>query len=369
MPGNPATYESILNPDLGQVRADLIRANARARLRRGRLRGLLVNIGTAVVLAGLLAIPIYLVAGLLPPMSFSTTEWKDLGVLFAGTLRAAACAVLVAVPLGLAVAMFTAHFCAPRLRAWIKPALEILDAVPTVVLGLVATATIAPWLKTHVATLLALMAVLPAVLLAAGMAFGARVRDEGWLPLWLLPLLVAVVAVVVATGARHDAAAITPSSPWNAALVGIALGFASLPLVFSVAEDALFLVPRAHTQAAFALGATRWQALTSVLLPAAGSGLVAAAFLGLSRCLGETMIVLMASGNTPVSGFDPLAGLRSISAGLALAMPEAAPASDAYRGLLLAALILLLLTLSLNALAEIVRERLRRRLHAGTRAS
>jgi phosphate transport system permease protein len=361
MPGNPATYAQILSPDV-------VRAVARARLRRGRVRTLLVNVGTAVVLAGLLAIPLYLIAGLLSWHALPEIDWSGLRVLFAGTLRAAACAVLIAVPLGLAIAMFTAHFCAPRLRAWIKPALEILEAVPTVVLGLIAAATIAPWLKTHVATLLALMIVLPAVLLAAGMAFGPRVRSAGWLPLWLLPLLIAVVAIVVAIGARHDATAIVPSSPWNAALVGIALGFASLPLVFSVAEDALFLVPRAHTQAAFALGATRWQALTSVLLPAAGSGLIAAAVLGFSRCLGETMIVLMASGNTPVGGFDPLTGLRSISAELALGMPEAAPASSAYRSLLLAALILLLLTLILSSLAEVVRDRLRHRLHAGANA-
>ncbi len=361
MPVNPATYPSNLNPEL-------IRVVARARLRRGRLLAQLVNLGTAFVLAGLLAIPLYLIASLLPSVTLSVTDWHDLRVLFAGTLRASVCAVLVALPLGLATAMFTAHFCAPRLRAWIKPALEILDAVPTVVLGLIATATIAPWLKFHVATLLALIVVLPALLLAAGMAFGSRVRDAGWLPLWLLPLMIAVVATVAAIGARHDAATIVPASPWNAVLVGLALGFASLPLVFSVAEDALFLVPRAHTQAAFALGATRWQALTTVLLPAAGSGLIAAAMLGFSRCLGETMIVLMASGNTPLGGFDPLAGLRSISAGLALGMPEAAPASSAFRSLLLAALILLMLILLLNALAEIVRERLRRRLHAGARA-
>jgi phosphate transport system permease protein len=346
---------------------DLVRA--RVRLRRAWLRTLLVNAATAVVLVGLLAIPLYLLAGLLPWTALPISAWEHLGVLFAGTLRAAACAALVAVPVGIATAMFTAHFCAPRLRAWIKPALEILDVVPTVVLGLVAAATIAPWLKVHVATVLALMAVIPAMLLAAGMAFGARVRSPGWLPLWLLPLLVAIVAVVVAIGARSDAAMIVPSSPWNAALVGLALGFASLPLVFSVAEDALFLVPRAHTQAAFALGATRWQALTSVLLPAAGCGLVAAAVLGLSRCLGETMIVLMASGNTPIGGFDPFVGLRSISAELALGMPEAAPAGSTYRSFLLAALILLVLTLILSSLAEVVRERLRSRLHADAHAA
>jgi phosphate transport system permease protein len=295
-------------------------------------------------------------------VALPVAAWHTLGVLFAGTLRAGICAILVAVPLGIATAVFTAHFCAPRLRAWIKPSLEILEAVPTVVFGLIATSAIAPWFATHVATVLALIVVVPALLLAGGMAFGRRVRAQGWLPLWLLPLMVALVAIGVVLAGRDDGVAIVPASPWNAALVGLALGFASVPLVFSVAEDALFLVPLTHTQAAFALGATRWQALVSVLLPAAGSGLMAAAVLGLSRCLGETMIVLMASGNTPVTGFDPLAGLRSISADLALGMPEAAPASDAYRSLLLAALVLLLLTLTLNALAEVVRERLRRRL-------
>ncbi|MEO7433727.1 MAG: ABC transporter permease subunit [Dokdonella sp.] len=328
------------------------------------MRGALVSAGTALVLAGMLAIPLYLMAGLLPWSGLPADAWSRLAVIFAGTLRAGACAVLVAVPLGVATAMFTAHFCASRLRAWIKPSLEMLEAVPTVVFGLIATTTIAPWLATHVATVLALLVVVPALLLTGGMALGQRVQSYGWLPFWLLPLIVAVVATGAALGAQHDAIAIVPESPWNAVLVGLALGFASMPLVFSVAEDALFLVPRTHTQAAFALGATRWQALVSVLLPAAGSGLMAAALLGLSRCLGETMIVLMASGNTPIAGFDPLAGLRSISADLALGMPEAAAASEPYRSLLLAALLLLVLTLALNCLAEAVRERLRRRMHA-----
>jgi phosphate transport system permease protein len=357
MLGNPATCESLLSPDF-------VRAAARSRLRRGRLRALLVNTGTAIALTGLLAIPLFLLGSLLPWTGFPATIWHRFDMLLAGTLRAAACAVLVAVPLGIATAMFTAHFCAPRLRAWIKPALEILEAVPTVVLGLIAAATLAPWLKTHVATVLALIVAVPAVLLAAGFAFGSRVRGEGWLPLWLLPLLIAGAAVGVAIAAHRPSAAIVPASPWNAMLVGLALGLAALPLVFSIAEDALFLVPRVQTQAAFALGATRWQALTSVLLPAAGSGLVAAALLGLSRCLGETMIVLMASGNTPIAGFDPLVGLRSISADLALGMPETAPTSEAYRSLLLAALALLVLTVLLGSIADFVRERLRRRLHA-----
>jgi phosphate transport system permease protein len=362
MPGNPATYASVLS-------ADFVRASARARRRRERVISAVVGICTAVVLLGLLAIPLFLLVGLHPGTPLSADTWRRFEVLLAGTLRAGVCGILVALPLGIATAMFSAHFCAPRLRTWIKPALEILEAVPTVVLGLIAAVTIAPWLRNHVASVLALIVIVPLVLLSAGMAFGTRVRNEGWLPLWLLPLLIATTALVVAVAARQAEPAIVPASPWNAALVGLALGVAGIPIVFSLSEDALFLVPRAHTDAAFALGATRWQALTTVLLPAAGSGLVAAGLLGFSRCLGETMIVLMASGNTPIGGFDPLGGLRSISADLALGMPEASPESDTWRGLLLAALLLLLLTLCVSALADAVRERLHRRLRAAAHAA
>lgn len=329
------------------------------------MRRSLALAGALLVLAAALAIPLHLLGALLPWTPLAPQAWPHFGVLLAGTLRAAACAIAVALPLGLAAAMFTAHYAAPALRAWVKPALELLEAIPTVVLGLVATATLAPWLKFHVATLLALFAFVPALLLALGMLLGRRVRREAWLPLWLVPVVVAAFVAFVAIAARGGDPVIVPATPWNAMLVGLALGVATVPLVFSLAEDALSLVPRDHAQAAFALGATRWQALTTVLLPAAGSGLLAAAMLGFSRCLGETMIVLMAGGNTPVGGFDPLAGVRSFGVELAVALPEASPHGDAWRGLLLAALFLLVLTLGLNALAEIVRARLRRRLRIG----
>jgi phosphate transport system permease protein len=178
----------------------------------------------------------------------------------------------------------------------------------------------------------------------------------------LLPLVIATASVVFALASRRAAPILLPSSPWNAMLVGLALGVAALPLVFSVAEDALLLVPRAHAQAAFALGATRWQALTTVILPAAGSGLFAAGMLGFMRCFGETMIVLMASGNTAIAGFDPLSGLRSLGADIALGMPDAAPTSAAWRDLLIAALMLLALNVLFGVTAQLVRERLHRRL-------
>jgi len=358
---NPDTYAAFLSG--GHARGQIAQ-----RRRRERAGGALVLAGTVVVLGALLVIPLFLIASLLPWTPMPARGWEQLGVLLAGSLRAAACAILVAVPLGVATAIFNAMFCAPRLRAWIKPALEILEAIPTVVLGLIALATLAPWLKSSVATVLALIVIVPASLLGAGMAFGARVRRrQGWLPLWLAPAIVAIVGIAVVVASQRDDALIVPASPWNALLIGLALGLAAVPLVFSIAEDALMRIPIAHTQAALALGATRWQALTSIVLPAARSGLIAAIVLGASRCIGETMIVLMASGNTPLLTADPLAGLRTISAELALGLPEAVPSSGTYKMLLLATLVLFVLTFVLNLLAERVRASLRRSSNDGTR--
>jgi phosphate transport system permease protein len=228
------------------------------------------------------------------------------------------------------------------------------------VLGLIAVAALAPWLKPNVATLLAILIVVPTALIAAAMAFGTRARKQvGWLPLWLVPALLAVAAVVAVTIGPHQRGWIVPGSPWNAVVVGLALGLAAAPLVFSLAEEALTSIPATHVQAALALGATRWHAVRSIVLPAARPGLLAAIALGASRCAGETMIVLMASGNAPLAGADPLEGLRTISAELALAMPEAGPASGAYRALLLAALALFALTFVLNLFAARMRSRLR----------
>jgi phosphate transport system permease protein len=354
MSANPDTYASFLTAKHDPARF-------RRRQRRERVGELAVVVGTTVVLAALLAIPLFLIANLLSWTPLPADAWVRLGTLLAGTVKAAVCALLVALPLGFGAAIFTAQFAAPKFRSWFKPCLELLEAIPTVVLGLIAVATLSPWLKTNVATLLVLIVAVPSLLFAAGMAFGAASRRRtGWLALWLLPALLAVVAVIIATVGPLQTDWIVPASPWNAVLVGLALGLAAVPLVFSIAEDALMLIPATHVQAALALGATRWQALSSIVLPAARAGLIAAAVLGASRCLGETMIVLMASGNTPLAGPNPLEGLRTFSAELVLGLPEAVPPSGAYRALLLAALVLFALTFVLTLFAAHARTRLRR---------
>ena len=356
---NPDTYGAFL-------RTKHDPALTRRRQRRDRLGQLAVQLGTVVVLAALLSIPLFLIASLAAWTPLPERAWERLGTLFAGTLKAATCALLVAVPLGIGAAVFNASFASPRFRGWFKPCLEILEAIPTVVLGLVAFATIAPWLKGHVATLLALVVAAPALLLAGGFALGARTRHaNGWLPLWILPALIAIVAVVASTSSH---AFIAVTTPWNTLLIGLALGLAAVPLVFSIAEDALMLIPATHVRSALALGATRWQAFVSIVMPAARSGFIAAIVLGASRCLGETMIVLMASGNTPLADFNLLEGVRTLSAELVLGLPEAAPPGGAYRLLLLAAFALFVLTFTLNLLAAQARARLHRRADRGALA-
>jgi len=350
---NPDTYAAFLSG--GHATAQIAQ-----RRRRERAGGALVLAGTVVVLGALLVIPLFLIASLLPWTPMPARGWEQLGVLLAGSLRAAACAILVAVPLGVATAIFNAMFCAPRLRAWIKPALEILEAIPTVVLGLIALATLAPWLKSSVATMLALMVIVPASLLGAGMAFGARVRRrQGWLPLWLAPAIVAIVGIAVVVASQRDDALIVPASPWNALLIGLALGLAAVPLVFSIAEDALMRIPLAHTQAALALGATRWQALTSIVLPAARSGLIAAIVLGASRCIGETMIVLLATGNAALLTPSLTEPVRTLSATIGAEMAEVVFGDLHYRVLFFIGALLFVISFTLNAVAEFfVRNRL-----------
>ena len=147
----------------------------------------------------------------------------------------------------------------------------------------------------------------------------------------------------------------------NAMVVGFALGFAVIPIIFTLAEDAFSNVPPSLISASLALGATRWQAARTVAIPAASPGLFAAVMTGFGRAVGETMIVLMATGNTPILSFSPFNGMRTMSACIAVEMPEAPYGGALYRVLILTALLLFLVTFVLNTAAVIVAARLRKR--------
>ncbi|MEY3190319.1 MAG: hypothetical protein RIS10_436, partial [Pseudomonadota bacterium] len=145
----------------------------------------------------------------------------------------------------------------------------------------------------------------------------------------------------------------------NALVVGIAMGFAVIPTIFSIAEDAIFSVPKHLTVGSLALGATPWQTMIKVVLLTASPGIFSAVMIGLGRAVGETMIVLMATGNTPVMDLSVFQGLRTLAANIAVEMPESAVDSTHYRVLFLAALVLFMFTFVFNTLAEIIRQRLR----------
>jgi phosphate transport system permease protein len=147
----------------------------------------------------------------------------------------------------------------------------------------------------------------------------------------------------------------------NAVVVGIAMGFAVIPIIFTISEDALSNVPKHLISGSLALGATRWQTVARVVLPTASPGIFSAIMVGFGRAVGETMIVLMATGNTPITDWSPFNGFRTFSANIAVEIPEAPHGGTLYRTLFLTGLVLFAMTFAVYTVAEVVRHRLRRK--------
>jgi len=150
----------------------------------------------------------------------------------------------------------------------------------------------------------------------------------------------------------------------NSLIVGVVMGFAIIPIIYTLAEDALSDVPAHLREASLGAGATRWQTATRIVIPTATSGLFSALMIGLGRAVGETMIVLMAVGSTPILEWNVFNGFRTLSANLATELPEAVEGSAHYRTLFFAGLVLFALTFVLNTVAELVRRQFRSRTQA-----
>lgn len=289
-----------------------------------------------------------------------------------GTFKAAAYAMMFAIPLALAAAVYTAYFMSRGLRQVIKPAIEMVGALPTVVIGLVAGLWLAPIIEHYLLAVLLLPMLLAVVVLLCGgwvNHFAPR-RPAGVDLLILLPLLALTLWLTFSAGPWLEVAFFgEPLHFWlgdnydqrNALVVGVAMGFALVPIIFSLAEDALFSVPATLSQGSLALGATQWQTVVRVVVPSASAGIFSALMIGFGRAVGETMIVLMATGNTPIIDGSLFQGLRVLAANIAIEMPEAVFGSSHYRVLFLTALVLFIFTLVFNTLAEAVRLRLRER--------
>jgi phosphate transport system permease protein len=379
-----------------------------------------------------------------------------------GTLKATLYSMLFATPIAVLAAIYSSQFMHPRWRSIVKPTIEMMASLPSVVLGFVAGLIFAPLIETALMPVVAgffavplallagahlwqflpagwrgrlaalrlpviVVAALPAGVAAAWLAAPVVERllfhgdFRGWLDGrggsgfggWVLALLpLAGIAATILTGRFVNPWLRRKSGRWtqrraaavslvqfvvgvavavaiavaaamfldalrldargglfgtyvqrNAMIVAIGMSFAIIPLVFTIADDALSSVPDHLRSASLGAGATPWQTAVRVIMPAAASGLFSAVMIGLGRAVGETMIVLMAAGNTPLIGWNLFNGFQTLSAGIATELPEAARGSAHYRVLFLAALTLFTMTFIVNTAAEIVRQRFRRRAH------
>ncbi len=379
-----------------------------------------------------------------------------------GTIKATIYSMLFATPIALLAAIYSSQFLHPRWKARIKPTIEMMASLPSVVLGFVAGLVFAPIIEQAVMQVITGFYAVPLALVAAAHLWlllppGLRTRLAGWrfaviglvaLPAGLLLARVAatsleqalfqgdistwldgrggsglggwVLAVLPLAGIAATMIVGRLVTPWlrrrsggwshrqtslaslatfvvgvvvaatlavaaamfldalrldtrgglfgtyvqrNALIVAVGMSFAIIPLIFTIADDALSSVPDHLRSASLGAGATPWQTAVRVIVPAAASGLFSAVMIGLGRAVGETMIVLMAAGNTPLMNWNLFNGFQTLSAAIATELPEAARGSGHYRVLFLAALVLFAMTFVVNTVAEIVRQRFRRRAH------
>ena len=295
-----------------------------------------------------------------------------------GTLKASFYTMLLAMPLALCGAIFTAYFMAPALRTKVKPTIELMAALPTVILGFIAGLWLAPLVEQQLPGIVTMLVLTPIIILLSAFLYiqlpqGLRQRiPDGWQPLLLIPSIIFAVAVSMSLSDPMQSFFFDGDMrKWitqelgvgfdqrNSLVVAFAMGFATIPVIFSIAEDAIFAVPKHLTYGSLALGATSWQTLVRVVLPTASPGIFSAVMIGFGRAVGETMIVLMATGNTPIMDVNIFEGFRTLAANIAVEMPETEVDSSHFRVLFLAALVLLSFTFVVNTTAELVRQRLR----------
>ncbi len=308
--------------------------------------------------------------------------------LIIGTLKGTFYALLFAVPIAIFSAIYSSQFMKPWLKSIVKPIMEIMASLPSVVLGFLAALWFAPLFEARVPSIILFFVLAPGLAMIVGAILGRLpVRYKTWCPpgyefFWFIPLLALICYLAWAGGPILEQTVFTVKDPtsgqmigdfrlwWpeftgtpfnqrNAMVVGFFMGFAVIPIIFTVSEDALSNVPRTLTSGSLALGASRWQTAVRVVLPTASAGIFSACMIGLGRAVGETMIVLMATGNTPVKELNIFSGMRTLSANIAVELPEAPHGGTLYRTLFLGAFMLFVMTFFVNTVAEMLRQHLR----------
>jgi phosphate transport system permease protein len=376
-----------------------------------------------------------------------------------GTFKAAIYSLMLAIPIALFAAAYTSEFVAPRTRAVIKPVMELMATLPSVVVGFVAALVLSPIVENWIAAIVIAFAVIPitvitvsylwqlmpdslsnlldgvpkllayvlaiafavwlsilsgpfiegtffggdfkkwttgegsgqpflfillvpasfviAILLTRpvfNIAYRERLRElprmtaalrelSGWLLLIVLALGIAFGLSMLLADIGYDARGgiVDDYVQRNALVVAFAIAFAEIPIIYTISEDALNAVPRYLRSGSLACGASKWQTTAWIVMPTAASGIFSAIMIALGRAVGETMIVVMATGNTPVMDINIFNGLRTLSANINVELPEAVRDSTLYRTLFLCALVLFVVTFVINTIAEVVRQRYRKR--------
>ena len=323
-----------------------------------------------------------------PDTVWQTTNASDyqeakfsLTPLIIGSIKASLLALIIAIPVAIGAAIYSAYFATSRLRHIIKPAIEMLEAIPSVLIGFIAAIWLSPKAEQFLFSFAFFLIVVPFILIALALVqrnvqekLSIKVHHGSelliaivgilvlgyvsveWAPSWLFSIMNVDVYSVLQSDSPIGKTTI---------VVAIALGIAISPSIYSLAEDAISGVPDSLKNASFALGATRLQTLIHVVLQVALPGIVAAIMIGFGRAFGETMIVLMVTGNTPIASWGLIEGLRALTANLAIELPEADVSSAHYQILFFTACILFLFTFVVNTLAELLRQRLRSRAHYG----
>ncbi len=297
-----------------------------------------------------------------------------------GTIKGTLYALFFAVPMALLAALYVSEFMHPSVKAYVKPVVEIMAALPSVVLGFLAGLWLAPVLEPIVPGLFLMPLVLPVVILAAYCLWRLvplRIRGHfktGTEAFLLIPVVLGGVWLALAAGGLVEAVLMQGNyRGWvlsalgltydqrNSLVVGVAMGIAVIPIIFTIAEDSLSNVPGHLRAGSLALGATRWQTAIRIVLPTGSPGIFSAVMIGLGRAVGETMIVLMATGNTPIMDWNMFSGFRAMSANIAVELAEAPDGGTLYRALFLLAFLLFCMTFVLNTAAEVVRLKLRKK--------
>lgn len=310
--------------------------------------------------------------------------------LIIGTLKGTLYALCFSVPIALLAAIYVSQFLGTQSRAVIKPIMEIMASLPSVVLGFLAALWLAPLIEERIPSLLVLCFLIPSSALLLGWIgsslpkrYRSRIHPGTefliFIPIliltslfgWMLgPLLEKLIFVITEPSTGEKIADFrlwwpqitgTPFEQRNSLVVGFMMGFAVIPIIFTIAEDAFSNVPNSLRSASLACGASPWQTAMRVVLPTAAAGLFSAIMIGIGRAVGETMIVVMATGNTPIMDFNIFTGMRTLSANISVELPEAPHHGTLYRTLFLGAMLLFIMTFCINTVAEILRQKLRQK--------